>query len=867
MLREAYSREEIERKKRVIIESDDIKNCPKPPLPHIGEHSNYIFISYAHNDYKQVYCDLWDYYAEGVRYWYDRGLTAGVDWEKEVRQKITDARCSGIVYYLSENSFTDSMAFEIGCAQEVAPDDSYGKSGRNYFSINIGGKQVMELLFESRENGLIKTSQDKVTIIFNTFPEKCTFIGRSKDPSDKKHMSSVIEQFRDRFSVIDPAESEATKRSAAPESETFDIKKRQNGSYAVVALKDKSEMTVFVPEGVEDIGEGAFEGSDVIEVTLPEGLIKVGKRAFADCESLEKINFPSTLRIISDEAFSGCTSLDVDLPENIKVGTDAFKGTLWDKEKQRRKYTEGLTFELNDEEDGYIVKKYEGKSQAVITPERHNDLPVVSIGEYAFGECSSLTNITIPDSVTSIGSGAFRVCSSLASITIPDSVTSIGVWAFSGCSSLTSITIPDSVTSIGGGAFYGCSNLESITIPNSVTSIGGSAFSGCSSLASITIPDSVTSIGECAFNGCSSIERIIVEIGNTVYHSVGNCLIETASKTIIAGCKNSVVPTDGSVTSIDGSAFRECSSLASITIPDSVTSIDDSAFNGCSSLASITIPDSVTSIGDGVFNECSSLESITIPNSVTSIGESAFYGCSSLESVTIPDSVTSIGESAFYGCSSLTSITIPDSVTSIGGSAFCECSSLTSITIPDSVTSIGGGAFYGCSNLESITIPNSVTSIGKYAFDGCSSLERIIVEIGNTVYHSVGNCLIETASKALIAGCKNSIIPTDVSVTSIGGSAFSGCSSLASITIPNSVTSIGGSAFCECSSLASITIPDSVTSIGNWAFYGCSSLKNITYNGTKQMWESIKKEKRWNSGIPYCTIHCTDGDIIINNNG
>ena len=87
-------------------------------------------------------------------------------------------------------------------------------------------------------------------------------------------------------------------------------------------------MTVFVPEGVEDICEGAFEGSDVIEVTLPEGLIKIGKRAFADCESLEKINFPSTLRIISDEAFSGCTSLDVDLPENIKVGADAFKCTL-----------------------------------------------------------------------------------------------------------------------------------------------------------------------------------------------------------------------------------------------------------------------------------------------------------------------------------------------------------------------------------------------------------------------------------------------------------------------------------------------------------------------------------------------------------
>ena len=115
------------------------------------------------------------------------------------------------------------MAFEIGCAQEVAPDDSYGKSGRNYFSINLGGRQVMDLLFESQTKGLIKTSQDNVTIIFSTFSEKRTFIGRSKDPSDKKHMSAVIEQFRDRFSVVDSAESEAPKRGAAPESETFDI--------------------------------------------------------------------------------------------------------------------------------------------------------------------------------------------------------------------------------------------------------------------------------------------------------------------------------------------------------------------------------------------------------------------------------------------------------------------------------------------------------------------------------------------------------------------------------------------------------------------------------------------------------------------
>ena len=187
----------------------------------------------------------------------------------------------------------------------------------------------------------------------------------------------------------------------------------------------------------------------------------------------------------------------------------------------------------------------------------------------------------------------------------------------------------------------------------------------------------------------------------------------------------------------------------------------------------------------------------------------------------IESGVTSIGDFAFDGCKNLTSVTIPNSVTSIDEYAFYDCSSLSSIYIPNSVTSIGQCAFDGCSGLTSISIPNGVTYIGDYAFRGCSGLKSILVESGNPNYDSRNNCnaIIETSSNSLIVGCMNTIIPNNV--TSIGESAFSGCSGLTSVTIPNNVTTLGESAFAFCG-LSSVVIPNSVTFIGNKAFFGSS---------------------------------------------
>ncbi len=379
--------------------------------------------------------------------------------------------------------------------------------------------------------------------------------------------------------------------------------------------------------------------------------------------------------------FSGWSEIPTTMPARDVTVTGTF--TV--------KYT--LTYKV----DGKVYKQYEVAYGSAITPE-----PAPSKTGYTFSGWSEIPTTMPANNV--IVTGTFTDDSYVGGIYYNYSDTEVTV--VSGANKYTGdVTIPASVssggktysvTSIGDEAFFNCTGLTSVSIPNSVKSIGSSAFEYCSGLSSITIPNSVTSIGNWAFYDCKGLTSIKVQEGNTKYDSRNNCnaIIETATNTLVTGCKNTIIPNN--VTSIGGGAFWGCSGLTSVTIPNSVTSIVSSAFHGCSGLTSITIPNSVTSIGSYAFESCSGLTSVTMGSGVTSIGEKAFYKCSGLSSVTMGSGVTSIGDFAFYDCYRLSSITIPNSVTSIGGAAFFNCTGLTSVTIPNSVKSIGSQAFKAC---------------------------------------------------------------------------------------------------------------------------------------------------------------------------
>ncbi len=549
----------------------------------------------------------------------------------------------------------------------------------------------------------------------------------------------------------------------------------------------------------------------------------IGPTAFYNKTDLTTVTLSASLQGISDYAFYGCTALtNLTLPESVShIGAGAFYNCV------------GIT-DANTDSLKYI-------------------------GNGAFGGCLGITSVDFSDKLEYIGAQAFYGCSNLGSLTLSDNLNYLGENAFYGCKSsiyytysnatyisstnnkyhtlvkvnsqaLTSFSIPSSTKIILENAFNGCNKLTSLTLPSSLKYIGYGAFNGCSGLASLDVPASVTYIGNAAFSGCSSLQSLSLPYVDILHQLFG----KTSGEGLYTAAYNTTayyIPTSLKTISVKGGnikaqAFENFTSLTSITLSNTLE-IGKYAFRNCSSIKTMTIPKSVQVMGEGIFSGCSSLEELTIPfvgNSRKNVsdtklfplgymfGTSSYTGSYEAEQYAstsskfifyIPLSLTKVivtdGDAIFYGafynCSSLKTLILEEGITEIADYAFYSCTSLTEISIPEGVEYIGENAFIWCSALSNVTLPESVEIIGSHAFYACTSLTNFSIPAG---------------------------------VVYIGDLAFAQCSVLPEILIPDGVEHIGYGVFHECNALTSISIPDSIQYIGDSAFDYCPSLSYNT---------------------------------------
>lgn len=624
--------------------------------------------------------------------------------------------------------------------------------------------------------------------------------------------------------------------------------------------------SVTIPDSVTTIGDQAFYGcSSLASVTLPKALASIGTSAFSYCEALTDIDLPDSITMLPSELFFGCTSLEtVTIPESVtSLGSSLFANCS---------SLIGIVLP-----DGITALPY--SLFANCSALKSISLPdgITSIGNNLFSNCTAKLLCT-PDSDTALvlseNYKSFTVKGSemlalrttedefgkrityvhdcdmdAVNAIIPDGVDHIGLrgyeTGFVNCASLVSVEIPSSVTSIESASFYGCTSLVSITLPEDLDYISSSAFSGCSALTSITFPKTLDFIGNYAFSGCTALTSVT-----------------------LPACS----------TSLGSSVFSGCTSLVSAVLSDGITTLTSELFYNCTSLENVAIPESVTSIGRHAFRNCTSLTDIALPNGITSIGSDAFYDCpaklfcpqNSETALTLSKAGRAFSHPDYpllsfkttqkddgtrtvtlVGCDKDTiEITVPDFVTVIGQNAFYGCASLKSITLPDSVTSIDQNAFYECASLESITLPNGITSIGSSAFSNCpasiycamNSDTALVLAEQSYSFTVKGSEMLNLRTYedengkriTYVHNCDrdavDAIIPDGVEQISRSGyeAGFANCTSLVSVTIPDSVRRIEYKAFYRCTSLTSVTLPEGLESISEYAFYDCAALTSIT---------------------------------------
>ena len=586
--------------------------------------------------------------------------------------------------------------------------------------------------------------------------------------------------------------------------------------------------SVTIPVGVMTIGQYAFLGCNLKELTLPSTVTMIGSRAFDSNNRFQSITCNATTPpSLGENAFNHNISTTVKVPlSSIAAYRQAEGWKNFSNYCSGEVVNNGITYRID--ENGAMVAVAEATLTEANIPSfvefEGNQYPVIKINDRVFSGNTNLTAVTLPDGLVEIGASAFLGCQNLESVVLPESLTTLGDYAFSSCKSLRAVKIPSGVTTIPDHCFYGCSSLESVTIPEGVTAIGGDALRFCNFNA-LTLPESLEKIGSHAFDGNKSLKSVNIP---------------------------------AKVKTIEERAFSFCG-LTELVIPEGVLVIDQDAFLG-NSLKNLTLPSTITSIGGSAFGENSNLQSI-ICNAVTppTLGENAIG--SSVKEIKVPISSIAAYKQAngwknftnYYGGevinngityrinekeamvaaaeATLTEANILSAVEfegnqypviKINDNVFADNTNLAAVTLPDGLIEIGNNAFYGCKNLESVTLPESLTTLGSYAFSSCKSLKTIKIPSGVTAIPD--HCFYECSSLESIA------IPEGV--TDIGNEAFSGCN-LNALTLPESLEAIGSIAFCGNRSLKSVNIPAKVKTIESYAFFNCGLTELVIPEGVQ----------------------------------